>query len=189
MGAFDETTTERLLREERQRQKLSGLGLPTSLGGLFPKKSSLEKAIGHYIKQAKEEQQLREYADPYRYLSGTLSGAYGDPVRDQLEAIARQTGFAAGVGGSSSPARAHASLTTPAKPQGVISSAAELGPIIRKARKAMKFSQAEFAAHAGVGRRFVYELEAGKASLEFDKVLACAAAAGIDILARPRRAE
>jgi transcriptional regulator with XRE-family HTH domain len=53
----------------------------------------------------------------------------------------------------------------------------------------MKLSQGEFAAHAGVGRRFVSELECGKASLEFDKVLACAAAAGVDIFARPRRAE
>jgi y4mF family transcriptional regulator len=78
----------------------------------------------------------------------------------------------------------------PRKPEatrgGAIRSIADLGPLIRKARKAMKLNQAQFAAHAGVGRRFLSELEGGKPSLEFDKVLACAAAAGIDLFARPR---
>jgi len=50
----------------------------------------------------------------------------------------------------------------------------------------MKLSQDEFATYAGVGRRFLSELEGGKSSVEFDKVLACARAAGIDIFARPR---
>ncbi len=63
---------------------------------------------------------------------------------------------------------------------------AELGAIIRHARKAMKMNQSEFAAHAGVGRRFVSELEGGKPSLEFDRVIACAQAAGIDLTARMR---
>lgn len=67
-----------------------------------------------------------------------------------------------------------------------IDSAADLGPIIRNARKRMKLSQDEFATYAGVGRRFLSELEGGKSSVEFDKVLACARAAGIDIFARPR---
>ena len=64
-----------------------------------------------------------------------------------------------------------------------IESAAALGPIIRRARKQMKLSQEEFATCAGVGRRFLSELEGGKPSVEFDKVLACARAAGIDIFA------
>lgn len=67
-----------------------------------------------------------------------------------------------------------------------IDSTADLGPIIRKARKRMKLSQNEFATYAGVGRRFLSELEGGKSSVEFDKVLTCARAAGIDIFARPR---
>lgn len=69
-----------------------------------------------------------------------------------------------------------------------IRTVSELGPMIRKARKAMKLNQTEFAAHAGVGRRFISELEGGKGSLEFDKVVACALAAGIDISARSRSA-
>jgi y4mF family transcriptional regulator len=69
-----------------------------------------------------------------------------------------------------------------------LKSIAELGLVVRDARKAMKMNQAEFAAHAGVGRRFVSELEGGKPSLEFDKVLACAGAAGVDLFAKKRRA-
>lgn len=67
-----------------------------------------------------------------------------------------------------------------------VRSVAELGALVRRARKAMKMNQSEFAAHAGVGRRFVSELEGGKASLEFDRVMACAEAAGIDLTARLR---
>lgn len=89
--------------------------------------------------------------------------------------------------------------TTERKPEPVIAevvgsvrnplkSIADLGLMVRDARKAMKMNQAEFAAHAGVGRRFVSELEGGKPSLEFDKVLACAGAAGVDLFATKRRA-
>lgn len=67
-----------------------------------------------------------------------------------------------------------------------IRSAADLGPLVRKARKAMQMTQNDFAAHAGVGRRFLSELEGGKSSLEFDKVMACAETAGIEILSRSR---
>lgn len=67
-----------------------------------------------------------------------------------------------------------------------VRSVAELGVRVRRARKAMKMNQSEFAAHAGVGRRFVSELEGGKASLQFDRVMACAEAAGIDLTARVR---
>lgn len=68
-----------------------------------------------------------------------------------------------------------------------LKSIADLGAMARSARKAMNMNQTEFAAHAGVGRRFVSELESGKPSLEFDKVLACIAAAGIDLFAKKRR--
>ncbi len=68
-----------------------------------------------------------------------------------------------------------------------IENAADLGLLVRQARKAMRMTQSIFAAHAGVGRRFVSELERGKPNLEFNKALACANAAGIDLLARARR--
>jgi len=81
------------------------------------------------------------------------------------------------------PARAFAS---DAPRSHEIASAAELGRLVREARKAIKLSQGEFAAYAGVGRRFLSEPESGKPSLEFNKVVACAKAAGIDLFAQPR---
>ena len=68
-----------------------------------------------------------------------------------------------------------------------ITSAHDLGRLVREAREQRKLSQQAFADLVGVGRRFISELENGKATLEFDKVLQVALATGIDVLARRRR--
>ena len=68
-----------------------------------------------------------------------------------------------------------------------ITSVHDLGQLIREAREQRKLSQQTFADLAGVGRRFISELENGKATLEFDKVLQVASATGIDLLARRRQ--
>lgn len=67
-----------------------------------------------------------------------------------------------------------------------IETAADLGQLVRSARKRMGMTQQRFADLAGVGRRFLSELEGGKASLEIGRVLAVCKAAGIDLYARPR---
>lgn len=67
-----------------------------------------------------------------------------------------------------------------------VASAEMLGARIRRAREERGLSQAKLAELADVGRRFVSELENGKSSLEFDKVLQVAAAAGITLIARER---
>lgn len=67
-----------------------------------------------------------------------------------------------------------------------IDNAATLGRTIRARRTSLGFSQQRIADLAGVGRRFISELEAGKPSLEFDRVLHCCAALGIDLFARSR---
>ncbi len=67
-----------------------------------------------------------------------------------------------------------------------IATPSDLGKIIYDARKKQGFNQQQFADLAGVGRRFLSELENGKQSLEFGKVLAVAAAAGIDLVASKR---
>ncbi len=59
--------------------------------------------------------------------------------------------------------------------------------MIRAARKRMKFNQQSFADAAGVGRRFVSELESGKPTLEFDKVMRVCAIAGVELFAAERR--
>lgn len=67
-----------------------------------------------------------------------------------------------------------------------VTSAKAIGELVREARRKMKLNQQEFADLAGVGRRFVSELEAGKPTLEFDKVMQACAAAGIDVTAASR---
>ena len=60
---------------------------------------------------------------------------------------------------------------------------ADLGVLVRQARETLGQSQAVFASSAGVGRRFLSELEAGKPTLEIGKVLAVCQAAGVVVLA------
>ena len=67
-----------------------------------------------------------------------------------------------------------------------IGSPADLGRLVRKVREGRRLSQQEFADLAGVGRRFLSELENGKPTLELGKVLKVANAAGIALLARER---
>ena len=62
-----------------------------------------------------------------------------------------------------------------------------MGRLVRTARQSMRLSQQQFADLAGVGRRFVSELENGKATLEFGLVLQVCSAAGIDINAKRRQ--
>lgn len=64
----------------------------------------------------------------------------------------------------------------------VLRNVAELGNAIRRARKSKDLTQQSFADLAGVGRRFVSELEQGKQTLEIGKVLKVASAAGVQIM-------
>lgn len=69
----------------------------------------------------------------------------------------------------------------------VVTSVADIGDLVRQARVRLGFNQQRFADIAGVGRRFVSELEAGKGSVETERLLRCCLAAGIDLFARPRQ--
>jgi y4mF family transcriptional regulator len=68
-----------------------------------------------------------------------------------------------------------------------IASVSDLGAIVRRQRILLGFSQQRLADLAGTGRRFVSELEAGKPTLEFDRVVQCCAALGIDLFVWTRR--
>jgi len=57
----------------------------------------------------------------------------------------------------------------------------QIGETVRRARKAMGLRQDEFAAAAGVGLRFVVELERGKPTIQLGRTLAVLAAAGLDV--------
>lgn len=62
-----------------------------------------------------------------------------------------------------------------------VTTALELGSAIRAERLRRGFNQEGLAAAAGVGARFVVELEGGKASAELDKALAVANAVGLTV--------
>jgi y4mF family transcriptional regulator len=60
-----------------------------------------------------------------------------------------------------------------------------LGLIVLRERKAQKLQQAQLAAAAGVGVRFIVDLEAGKATLQLEKVLHVLATLGCDVTIVP----
>lgn len=64
----------------------------------------------------------------------------------------------------------------------VVRSVADVGVRVRAARRAMGMTQQRFADLAGVGRRFLVELEKGKPSLEMGRVLNVCRAAGIKLV-------
>lgn len=57
----------------------------------------------------------------------------------------------------------------------------DLGLAIWRTRRAMRLTQAEVALAAGVGLRFVVELEAGKSTVRLDKVLQVLQALGASL--------
>lgn len=130
----------------------------------------------------------------------------------EAERLAKRAGEAAGINSrhfaelqsakdlaraaaSAMPAPGHRSSASPRPqvepadndPSTTITSARDLGRLVRQARKRRKLSQQAFADLVGVGRRFISELEKGKPTLEIGKVLQVAAATGINVLARHRR--
>lgn len=56
----------------------------------------------------------------------------------------------------------------------------DIAVTVKAARRALKLRQAELAAAAGVGVRFLIELEAGKPTVQLDKTLAVLSALGLD---------
>ena len=61
----------------------------------------------------------------------------------------------------------------------------KLGQVVRRERKAQKLRQAELAAAAGVGIRFIVDLEAGKPTLQLEKALHVLATLGCEVIIAP----
>ena len=64
-----------------------------------------------------------------------------------------------------------------------IKNAEDLGRVVREARKAQKLSQNDLAGMAGTGRRFIVDLEKGKETVQFGKVLRVLATLGVSVAA------
>ena len=56
-----------------------------------------------------------------------------------------------------------------------------LGEIVRKARKALRLTQPQLALAAGVGVRFIVDLEAGKPTVRLENILRVLQALGITL--------
>ncbi len=65
-----------------------------------------------------------------------------------------------------------------------IKSAADLGALIRKARKNQHLTQPELAGATGTGVRFIVDLENGKPTCELEKALMVALMLGIKLTAK-----
>jgi y4mF family transcriptional regulator len=68
----------------------------------------------------------------------------------------------------------------------IITSTPQLGEFVASRRKAKKLNQQDFGDLAGVGRRFVSELEGGKETAQIGKVIRVLQALGIDLVVRDR---
>lgn len=105
---------------------------------------------------------------------------YGSPARDVLEQIGMHPDIKpANRGRRVAPPPAALPHADAAKDMIPIGSVADIGRRVREVRLGMGMTQQRFADMAGVGRRFLIELEQGKASLEIGRVLAVCQAAGI----------
>ena len=62
---------------------------------------------------------------------------------------------------------------------------AEIGAIVRTARKAQNLRQDELAGAAGVGLRFIVDLEAGKPTAQIGKMLQVLEALGCELRIKP----
>ena len=69
-----------------------------------------------------------------------------------------------------------------------IKDSAELGTIIRKHRKQAGLTQKKMASLAGVGARFLSELERGKPTIQLGKTLKVIQLLGLELTLRDRKA-
>ena len=67
-----------------------------------------------------------------------------------------------------------------------VQNATDLGQCMRKRRKKLGYTQVEVAMMLGCSPRLIGEMERGRGSVAFDRMLAYATGLGIDIVAFPR---
>lgn len=140
-------------------------------------RGGLDDAIGQLAGQ--DVVSALDYASPMRSVFDELGGAIA-PMRSPasapkaLAAPRPRPAHAAPEGQGASPPTTAPMASAPV-------TIGEIGKRVRAARKAMGMTQQRFADLAGVGRRFLIELEQGKPSLEVGRVLAVCHAAGIKL--------
>ena len=159
------------------RKQHEALGYDPHLAAMHGEMSRVEDALAVDSQVAATLEQPRQVDQAFAGIA--VPSRYRSPEREALDRLA-----AAGLpersnspppaprGGPPAPAALRA---TEAK----VRTVADIGRRVRDARKAMKMTQQRFADLAGVGRRFLIELERGKSTLEIGRVLAVCHAAGL----------
>ncbi len=71
-------------------------------------------------------------------------------------------------------------------PIGSIKSAKDIGEIVFRYRKMQELTQVELAGLAQTGTRFISELENGKGTVQFDKVMHILDLLGVEVVAKER---
>lgn len=74
-------------------------------------------------------------------------------------------------------------------PTVTIHSAAELGEVVKEARRAQGLLQSDLAGLSGTGNRFIGDLERGKPTLQLQKVLNMLDLLGLEVQVAPKRAK
>lgn len=69
----------------------------------------------------------------------------------------------------------------------IIKSVDELASAVKAKRRADGLTQEDLAAFSGLGRRFIVELEGGKATIRLDKVLKALEGLGLELVLRQRK--
>lgn len=67
----------------------------------------------------------------------------------------------------------------------IVADPSTLGRIVRETRRALKLTQPKLALSAGVGVRFLVEIEKGKPTAQIGKIMRVLAALGIEIQLSP----
>lgn len=67
-----------------------------------------------------------------------------------------------------------------------ITSVRELGKLIRQTRKAQKMTQEDVSGLAGLGNRFIIDLEHGKETVQAQKVIDVLSLLGLELIIRKR---
>jgi y4mF family transcriptional regulator len=163
------------------RDAIDALGGSQGVQRMLADHAKLHKQLGDLPELAKRySSPVREAIDALggpeaaqRLLAGPQAQHSGSPVRRAVDVPGKTPGL------RRMPAPAAPALPGASTPAAI--SVADIGRRVREARRAMGMTQQRFADLAGVGRRFLVELEQGKASLEIGRVLAVCKAAGITL--------
>ena len=78
-------------------------------------------------------------------------------------------------------------MTNPNPPLGNIQNAMDLGKMVASQRKAQGLTQSDLAGLAQTGTRFISDLENGKATVQFDKVMHILNLLGLDVVIMDRQ--